>query len=76
MGWLEFPEAAAGQHGERCRPTRCFVRSSGETRAATGSQVCSLYLWQESTSELVLTATNGLSQLGIGNVRLEPRQGA
>ena len=32
-----------------------------ETRAATGSQVCSLYLWRESTSELVLTATNGLS---------------
>ena len=41
-----------------------------ETRAATGSQVCSLYLWQESTSELVLTATNGLSQSGIDNVRL------
>jgi signal transduction histidine kinase len=41
-----------------------------ETRAATGSQVCSLYLWQESDAELVLTATNGLSQSGIGNVRL------
>ncbi len=41
-----------------------------ETRAATGSQVCSLYLWHEPTSELVLTATNGLSQSGIGRVRL------
>jgi signal transduction histidine kinase len=41
-----------------------------ETRAATGSQVCSLYLWHEQTSELVLTATNGLSQTGIGRVRL------
>jgi signal transduction histidine kinase len=41
-----------------------------ETRAATGSQVCSLYLWHEPTSELVLTATNGLSQTGIGRVRL------
>jgi signal transduction histidine kinase len=41
-----------------------------ETRAATGSQVCSLYLWHEATSELVLTATNGLSQTGIGRIRL------
>lgn len=41
-----------------------------ETRTATQSQVCSLYLWQESTTELVLTATNGLSQSGIGRVRL------
>jgi signal transduction histidine kinase len=41
-----------------------------ETRAATRSQVCSLYLWHEPNSELVLTATNGLSQTGIGRVRL------
>src|SRR5438309_10951161 len=41
-----------------------------ETRAATRSQVCSLYLWQEADAVLVLTATNGLSQSGIGEVRL------
>jgi signal transduction histidine kinase len=41
-----------------------------ETRAATRSQVCSLYLWQEADAVLVLTATNGLSQAGIGKVRL------
>jgi signal transduction histidine kinase len=41
-----------------------------ETTAATGTQVCSLYLWDDAERELVLTATNGLSQSGVGTVRL------
>jgi signal transduction histidine kinase len=41
-----------------------------ETTEATGTQVCSLYLWDEAHKQLVLTATNGLSQTGVGQVRL------
>src|SRR5438309_10176241 len=41
-----------------------------ETTAATGTQVCSLYLWDEARKLLVLTATNGLSQSGVGTVKL------
>lgn len=41
-----------------------------ETTAATGTQVCSLYLWDQAGKLLVLTATNGLSQSGVGVVKL------
>lgn len=41
-----------------------------ETTAATGTQVCSLYLWDDEHKLLVLTATNGLSQSGVGAVKL------
>src|SRR5438876_11784434 len=41
-----------------------------ETTAATGTQVCSLYLWDEAEKLFVLTATNGLAQWGIGQVKL------
>ena len=41
-----------------------------ETREATGTQVSSLYLWNEDSKKLILTATNGLSPSGIGAVRL------
>jgi GAF domain-containing protein len=46
-----------------------------ETREATRSDVCSLYLWEPEPAELVLTATNGLSKDGIGKVRLRLGQG-
>jgi signal transduction histidine kinase len=46
-----------------------------ETREATRSDVCSLYLWDPDSAELVLTATNGLSKDGIGRARLELGQG-
>jgi phosphotransferase system enzyme I (PtsP) len=45
------------------------------TRAATGTQVCSLYLWHESSKRLVLTATNGLAKEGIGIVKMRLGQG-
>src|SRR5438477_8719829 len=41
-----------------------------ETVDATGTQVCSLYLWEPAEKALVLTATNGLSPSGIGQVKL------
>jgi signal transduction histidine kinase len=41
-----------------------------ETTAATGTQVCSLYLWDEAEKVFVLTATNGLAEWGIGQVKL------
>jgi signal transduction histidine kinase len=41
-----------------------------ETTAATGTQVCSLYLWDESEKVFTLTATNGLAQWGVGQVKL------
>jgi signal transduction histidine kinase len=41
-----------------------------ETTAVTGTQVCSLYLWDEARKQLVLTATNGLAQSGVGVVKL------
>jgi signal transduction histidine kinase len=41
-----------------------------ETTAATGTQVCSLYLWDEVEKLFVLTATNGLAQWGVGQVKL------
>lgn len=46
-----------------------------ETREATLTQVSSLYLWNEDSRELVLTATNGLSPSGIGAVRLGMGEG-
>lgn len=45
------------------------------TRAATGTQVCSLYLWDEGSKRLALTATNGLAKEGIGVVKMRLGQG-
>ena len=41
-----------------------------ETTVATETQVCSLYLWDDSERVLTLTATNGLAESGIGRVKL------
>src|SRR3982075_2964860 len=46
-----------------------------QTWEATGSDVCSLYLWDTEASQLVLTATNGLTQEGVGRVRLRLGEG-
>ena len=42
-----------------------------ETTEAMGSQVCSLYLSEETTGELLLTATNGLSQAAVGRASVK-----
>lgn len=41
-----------------------------ETTGAMGVDVCSVYLLDAETGDLVLAATNGLSQAGVGRVRL------
>ena len=46
-----------------------------KTREATGTQVCSLYLWDEKSRRLVLTATNGLAQEGVGIVSMRLGKG-
>jgi hypothetical protein len=46
-----------------------------KTREATGTQVCSLYLWRENSRRLVLTATNGLASEGIGIVSMRLGKG-
>ena len=44
-------------------------------REATRTQVCSLYLWDERTLRLVLTATNGLASEGVGIVSMRLGKG-
>jgi len=51
---------------------KAFVDS---TRKATGTQVCSLYLWDETSRRLVLTATNGLATEGVGIVSMRLGKG-
>jgi phosphotransferase system enzyme I (PtsP) len=46
-----------------------------KTREATGTQVCSLYLWQARSRRLVLTATNGLASEGVGIVSMRMGKG-
>lgn len=46
-----------------------------ETTEATGADVCSVYLIDPADGKLVLTATNGLSQDGVGRVRLAVGEG-
>jgi signal transduction histidine kinase len=61
--------AAARDHEEVLRAV------IDQTWEATGSDVCSLYLWDSEASQLVLTATNGLTQEGVGRVRLRLGEG-
>ena len=46
-----------------------------ETTGAMGVDVCSVYLLEADGSSLVLSATNGLSQTGVGRVRLRIGEG-
>ena len=46
-----------------------------ETTEALGSDVCSVYLIDPADGCLILTATNGLSQDGVGSVRLGVGEG-
>ncbi len=51
---------------------KTFVDS---TREATGTQVCSVYLWDETSRRLVLAATNGLATEGVGIVSMRLGKG-
>jgi GAF domain-containing protein/sugar diacid utilization regulator len=46
-----------------------------ETTGALDVDVCSVYLLESPGNELVLTATNGLAQAGVGHVRLQIGEG-
>ncbi len=46
-----------------------------QTTEVTGMDVCSLYLWEPAERTLVLAATNGLSQAGVGRARLALGEG-
>ncbi|MFN2465436.1 MAG: helix-turn-helix domain-containing protein [Candidatus Dormibacteria bacterium] len=46
-----------------------------ETTGAMEVEVCSIYLYEEPTDEVVLTATNGLDRGNIGHARLAMGQG-
>lgn len=67
---LAFLERVARATAERSDHATLLRTIIDEATEATGTQVCSLYLWDESRKQLVLTATNGLSQTGVGSVRL------
>ncbi len=46
-----------------------------ETTEVTGTQVCSLYLWDAEDEQLTLTATHGLPSRAIGEVKLGVGEG-
>lgn len=46
-----------------------------ETTGALETDVCSIYLWDGSVEALLLTATNGLSQLAVGKARMKLGEG-
>ncbi len=46
-----------------------------ETTGALETEVCSVYLWDPGREALVLTATNGLSQVAVGKAQLAMGEG-
>lgn len=67
LAFLERIVQATAEEADHPRLLRTII---DETTEATGTQVCSLYLWDDAEKVLVLTATNGLAQSGVGEVRL------
>src|SRR5438445_4460785 len=67
---LAFLERVARATVERADHAQLLRTIIDEATEATSTQVCSLYLWDDTEKVLVLTATNGLAQSGVGVVRL------
>jgi signal transduction histidine kinase len=67
---LAFLERVVRATAEQADHDQLLRRIIDEATAATDTQVCSLYLWDDAEKVLVLTATNGLAQGGVGQVRL------
>src|SRR5579871_5340249 len=67
LAFLERIVQATAEEGDHAALLRTII---DETTESTGTQVCSLYLWDDDEKVLVLTATNGLAQSGVGRVRL------
>src|SRR3981189_1932145 len=69
---LAFLERVVRATAEQVDHDQLLRRIIDEATEATDTQVCSLYLWEDADKVLILTATNGLAQSGIGQVRLGP----
>jgi signal transduction histidine kinase len=67
LAFLERIVQATAEEADHAALLRTII---DETTESTGTQVCSLYLWDDNEKVLVLTATNGLAQSGVGRVRL------
>src|SRR5258708_11004923 len=67
---LAFLERVVRATAEQVDHDQLLRRIIDEATEATDTQVCSLYLWEDADKVLVLTATNGLAQSGICQVRL------
>jgi signal transduction histidine kinase len=67
---LAFLERVVRATAEQVDHDQLLRRIIDEATEATDTQVCSLYLWEDAEKVLVLTATNGLAQSGVGEVRL------
>src|SRR3979409_985420 len=67
LAFLERVVRATAEQGDHDQLLRRIIDEATE---ATDTQVCSLYLWEDADKVLILTATNGLAQSGVGAVRL------
>ena len=67
---LAFLERVVQATAEQADHDQLLRRIIDEATEATDTQVCSLYLWDDAEKVLILTATNGLAQSGVGAVRL------
>ncbi|HEX8966626.1 MAG TPA: GAF domain-containing protein, partial [Chloroflexota bacterium] len=67
LAFLERVVRASAEQVDHAELLRTIIDQATE---ATGTQVCSLYVWDDTDRSLVLTATNGLAQSGVGAVRL------
>src|SRR5258708_19998219 len=67
---LTFLERVARASATASDHTALLRSIVDETTVATDTQVCSLYLWDDTERVLTLTATNGLAESGIGRVKL------
>lgn len=72
---LEFLQRLALQAAQTLDAPSLVRLVINETTGAMGVDVCSVYLLDPRSTELTLAATNGLSQTGVGRVRLSVGEG-
>lgn len=72
---LEFLQRLALQAAQTLDAQSLVRLVINETTGAMGVDVCSVYLLETRGRELVLAATNGLSQTGVGRVRMRVGEG-
>lgn len=72
---LEFLQSLALQAAQTLDAPSLVRLVITETTGAMDVDVCSVYLLEPRSRELVLAATNGLSQTGVGRVRIRMGEG-